>query len=114
MSEIIDLKTGKASGSGIGPDVQKELIDAANSRKTFYASKYENYKCECGSELFTTATVIKKVPGVDLGELTNDEQPFPIMQIPVWVCAKCGEIAPFIKNDEEAMKVINKLMKKES
>lgn len=115
MSEILDIKTGKpSSGSSIDPDVQKSIIDSANTRKTFYAGKYENYKCECGCELFTTATVIKKVPGIDLGEITAEDQPFPLMQIPIWVCAKCGEIAPFIKNDEESMKLINKLLKKDT
>jgi hypothetical protein len=32
----------------------------------------------------------------------------------VWVCTKCGELAPFIKQDEGSMKVINKLLMKDT
>lgn len=113
MPEILDIRTGKpSSGQEISPELQKDLIDMANQRKTFYASKYPNYKCKCGCELFTMANVIKKVPGADIGELTNDDTPVPLAQYPVWVCVKCGEVAPFIQDDEESMKIVNKLLMK--
>lgn len=115
MSEIIDLTGGKTSGGAQGsPEMFKEIVDGANSRKTFNVSKYKNYQCECGCQLFTTAVVIKQVPAIDLGEILNEDVPLPVEQVPVWVCTKCGELAPFIKQDEGSMKVISKLLMKDT
>lgn len=91
-------------------EIKGAIGAAANNLKSFHIGKYDNYKCECGCQLFTTAVVIKKVPAVDLGEILNEDVPVPVEQIPVWVCTKCGELAPFIKNDEGSMKVIKKLL----
>ena len=60
------------------------------------------------------AVVIKKVPAVDLGEILAGDVPLPVEQIPVWVCTKCGELAPFIQEDEDSMKIIKKLLKEET
>jgi len=113
MSEIIDIMNSKPSGGAQAlPDETKGALGAlSGNRKTFHVGKYENYKCECGCQLFTTAVVIKKVPAIDLGEILNEDVPVPIEQIPVWVCTKCGELAPFIKNDEDSMKTVRKLLK---
>lgn len=114
MADIIDINTGKASGGPqSAPEHLKEILDNANQRKAFNAGRYPNYQCSCGCKLFTTAVVIKKVPAIDLGEIAKGDVPLPIEQIPVWVCTKCGELAPFIKDDPESMKIINKLLQEE-
>jgi len=114
MPELIIPGNNASAGTQSSSDALKGAMGAAaNNLKTFHVGKYDNYKCECGCQLFTTAVVIKKVPAVDLGEILNEDVPVPVEQIPVWVCTKCGELAPFIKNDESSMKIINKLLKKE-
>lgn len=111
MSELLD-KNGNVLGgtSSKATEALKGIVDAANSAKTFHIGKYENYKCSCGCQLFTTAVVIKKVPAIDLGEIINGDVPLPVEQIPVWVCTKCGELAPFIKDDEDAMKIVKRIL----
>lgn len=115
MAELILPGNNASAGAKDSSDALKGAMGAAaNNLKTFHVGKYDNYKCECGCQLFTTAVVIKRVPAVDLGEISKDDVPVPIEQIPVWVCTKCGELAPFIKNDESSMKIINKLLGEEN
>jgi hypothetical protein len=114
MPELIIPGNNASAGAQVSSDAVKGAIGAAaNNLKSFHVGKYDNYKCECGCQLFTTAVVIKKVPAVDLGEILNEDVPVPVEQIPVWVCTKCGELAPFIKNDESSMKIINKILRED-
>lgn len=113
MAEILDKSGMPLGGSNKATEAFKGVVDAANSAKTFHIGKYENYKCSCGCQLFTTAVVIKKVPAIDLGEILNEDVPLPIEQIPVWVCTKCGEVAPFIKEDKDSMKIIKRLLRED-
>lgn len=58
--------------------------------------------CSCGCKAFIPATGFKEIPGILLGSGTQN-QILPIQGL--FVCAKCGELAPFIK-DDIAMKEI--------
>lgn len=61
---------------------------------------YDNYACDkCGSITFKQLSVIKKIPGVVVGQADKKIIPFPI---PVYVCDKCGEI---IKADRKMLKL---------
>lgn len=113
MPELI-IPNGASAGGNSSDAVKGAIGAAAEGKKAFHVSKYENYKCKCGSQLFTTAVVIKKVPAVELGEILAGDVPLPVEQIPVWVCTKCGELAPFIQEDEDCMKIIKKLLKEET
>ena len=62
---------------------RKDIIDA------------ESEVCSCGSRVFTHGAILKKVPGFMVGAGTDTV----MMPIEVFVCAKCGELAPSIKED---------------
>ena len=53
---------------------------------------------ECGSEVFVPGVIMKKVPGVLLGEGGVEFIPVPIK---VAVCAKCGTLSPSDKKKYE-------------
>ena len=53
---------------------------------------------ECGSEVFVPGVIMKKVPGVLLGEGSVEFIPVPIK---VAVCAKCGTLSPSDKKKYE-------------
>ena len=53
---------------------------------------------ECGSEVFVPGVIMKKVPGVLLGEGGVEFIPVPIK---VAVCAKCGTLSPSDKTKYE-------------
>lgn len=53
--------------------------------------KYPSVKCDkCGHEVFVTGYILKTIPGVVVGSGNKDER-YPI---PVFICAKCGEVEP--------------------
>lgn len=60
--------------------------------------------CECGCKVFVPGTAFKKVPGFLTGQgLTPTFLPLQ----GIMVCAKCGELAPFCKEDERLQKLLN-------
>lgn len=60
--------------------------------------KYPSVVCDkCGHNVWTQAYVIQKIPGVVIGSGAADEN-YPI---PVFVCAKCGEIMKEIRDNIE-------------
>lgn len=50
--------------------------------------KYPNIKCSCGCETYIQAFILKKIPGIVAGTGSEDQ----IINLPVFVCSKCGEI----------------------
>lgn len=106
---IPDLtKGGQQAGPAIPPGFDNPL---SMNRKPINPLKYPCETCpSCGGKLWTAAFAIKNIPAVDLGEISNKDVHVPFEQVPVFVCAKCGEIAPFIKSDEKAMEMINKIL----
>ena len=50
--------------------------------------------CDCGNKIWLQGLVLKKISKL-LTQSGVDE----MMPIPVFYCSKCGEIAPFLKND---------------
>lgn len=59
-----------------------------------------NVVCECGSKVFNSALVLKKISA--LVSPTGKEE---IVDIPVFVCAKCGKIPAEIKNNRNYAKI---------
>ena len=81
-----------------------KMIDAANANKNFQMpqidpSEYPSLKCDkCGNVAFTTAMIIKKIPGVLLGSANKTQ----LMPDQILVCSKCGTI---LKKDREYYKL---------
>lgn len=87
------------------------VINSLGNKKTLHLTDYESEVCpNCGSKLFTTALVIKDIPGIAVGRLESKTVPMPIENFPVYVCAKCGELAPAMYSDPELNKLVNKLL----
>lgn len=81
-----------------------KLIDSANANKNFAMpqidpTEYESLCCDkCGNVAFTTAMIIKKIPGVLLGSPNKTQ----LMPDQILVCSKCGTI---LKKDREYYKL---------
>lgn len=57
----------------------------------------ETVTCSCGCKAFLPATGFKKISGL----LVGSPRPYELLPIQgIFVCAKCGEIAPFCKEDK--------------
>lgn len=52
--------------------------------------KYPNVKCECGCEIWNQGVILKKIPGLEVGNGMEDT----FIDLPVWYCIKCGKILP--------------------
>ena len=52
--------------------------------------------CTCGNRFFVQASVLKKLSAL-MSPTRNDE----IVPVPLWICSKCGEPAPFFKNNSK-------------
>lgn len=52
--------------------------------------KYPTVKCECGCEVWNQGVIIKRIPGLEVGNGTEDT----FADLPVYYCAKCGKIIP--------------------
>lgn len=50
--------------------------------------KYQNIQCQCGCETFVQAYILKRIPGIVAGTGSDDQ----ILDLPVYICSKCGEI----------------------
>ena len=81
-----------------------KIIDAANTNKNFQMpqvdpTEYPSLCCDkCGNVAFTTAMIIKKIPGVLLGSPNKTQ----LMPDQILVCSKCGTI---LKKDREYYKL---------
>lgn len=119
MAKIIDFRTGEAiePTSSSSTSEQKEEFkkvinqaEAGNNRKRVAVDKYPSYVCpKCGNDLWVQAMVVKKIPAIEFGQISNEDVPMPLAQMPILVCSKCGEIAPFIKEDKELMKALDNI-----
>ena len=62
----------------------------------------QNIVCDkCGSKLFEPAYVLKRV-----SKLVSPSGRDEVIEIPVFVCAKCGEIAPHYKSNANYSKIM--------
>lgn len=52
--------------------------------------KHPNIECKCGSIVWNQGVILKRIPGIEMGMGTEDQ----ILDLPVFYCAKCGEILP--------------------
>lgn len=52
--------------------------------------KHPNIACKCGSIVWNQGVILKRIPGIEMGMGTEDQ----ILDLPVFYCAKCGEILP--------------------
>ena len=59
-----------------------------------------NVVCECGSKVFAPGVVLKKVSA-----LTSPTGKEEIIDIPVYVCAKCGEVPRVYKDKPNYNKI---------
>jgi hypothetical protein len=57
--------------------------------------------CECGNKIWTQGLIIKKISAL-LSQSGTEE----FMPIPVFLCSKCGELAPMYKNDKKFNELI--------
>ena len=57
--------------------------------------------CECGNKIWTQGIIIKKISAL-LSQSGEEE----IMPIPVFLCSKCGELAPMFKKDAKFNELI--------
>jgi len=88
-----------------------DLLIGQPKPQTLRLSEYPSYKCGCGCQLFTYAYVVKKIPGLFIGQPDMKEAPVPADMLPVMVCSKCGELAPFLKADKGFMEAYAKITK---
>lgn len=89
----------------------RQTVQNAGNKKTLHLLNYESEVCpECGSKLFTTAFVIKNIPGYEFGRIESKTLPMPIENFPVYVCAKCGALSPTMLSDPELKKVVYKVL----
>lgn len=73
---------------------------AANMTSNLLAA--DNEQCDkCGSYFFRETTVLKKLSA--LMSPTGKEELIPL---PIWVCDKCGEPAPTLKNNKNYTKIV--------
>lgn len=56
--------------------------------------KSPNVVCECGSKLFTQQFVLK-----NLSKLVSPTGTAQVIEIPIYVCAKCGEVPKEFKEN---------------
>lgn len=52
--------------------------------------KYPNVKCDCGCEIWNQGVILKRIPGLEIGNGTEDT----FIDLPVWYCSKCGKMLP--------------------
>lgn len=69
---------------------------------------YPSESCSCGNEVFIPGIIFKKVPGVVVGQGSEEVQ----VPIKVFVCSKCGELSPIDKETLEKNKKVQEDVKK--
>mgnify|MGYP001374141716 CR=1 FL=1 len=117
MGKIIELKKTSEKSKNVDLD---ELTMAKSGftnkegipEKKVDISKTENVICpRCGKSLWSVGYFIKEVSGIEVGDITHDKIPISVHQFPVFVCANCGELAPFQKKDKAFMKAYQEMEK---
>lgn len=88
----INSFNGGAPSFGPSPQIQQAVFDAPL------------ITCECGSKIFTTGTILKKVPGIYFGASSEPV----IIPTNLYVCAKCGKIMKEQLEDKEFIGVMGK------
>ena len=68
---------------------------------TFDIVACPNEICACGNKIWVQGNVLKKISA--LMSPTGKEQ---IVPIPIFVCSKCGDLAPTFKNDPMLDKIM--------
>lgn len=121
MAKIINLGNHPDKSEHKIDDSDAGMIEAAKSgftnkegipEKKIDISKTGNVVCpRCGKSLWSVAYFIKEVSGIAVGDVTHDKIPVPVQQFPVFVCASCGEIAPFQKKDKAFMDAYQEMEK---
>lgn len=64
----------------------------------------KNVVCSCGSKIFKQAFVLK-----NLSKLVSTTGRDEIIEIPVFVCAKCGEVPDVYKNNLQYKKIMGEI-----
>ena len=59
--------------------------------------EYPTVKCSCGNEIYIPGVIFKDIPGIALGQGTDNVQ----VPIKIFYCSKCGKLS---KYDEEMLK----------
>ena len=77
-----------------------DIIDL--SAKPISTSNNDFEVCECGNKIWTQGIILKKV-----SSLISQSGVPEVMPIPVFLCSKCGEIAPMLKNDKKFNEMFN-------
>ena len=88
-------------------------VNAANQKTTLRVNvwDYPSVVCDsCGHEIFVPAVIFKRISGIAVG-MGNKEITQPV---PIYVCAKCGDVMPEFKEDmqttEQKQKQTNSLI----
>jgi hypothetical protein len=88
-----------------------DLLIGQPKPQTLRLSEHPSYECECGCKLFTNVVVVKKIPGLLVGNPDMKEVPIPVDMLPIMICSKCGKLAPFLKDNKEFMEAYAKITK---
>jgi len=73
--------------------------------------KYPQITCDnCGHNIFRSAVVLNKIPGIVAGTGTDDIE-YPT---PVYVCDKCGTMLKSYRDDIEQLSKVEEESKKSS
>ena len=68
---------------------------------------YPTIKCDkCGCKTFISGVILKKIPGLALGTGAEDQ----LINMPVFICSKCGEV---FKDDRELYELDKEEVKEE-
>lgn len=78
--------------------MKDDLLGKMNNGPRIDPTKFPQVKCDkCGHNVFTSGYVIYNVSGLAVGAGTED-YPYPL---PVYICAKCGEIRKDMREEIE-------------
>lgn len=82
-------------------------INSANKKTTLRVNvwDYPSVVCDnCGNEVFVPGMIFKKISGLAVGMGAQEvTQP-----VPVYICAKCGDVMPEFKEDMKKAQSNNK------
>lgn len=73
--------------------MEKDFKSLGTSTSAVNPLDYPTEKCSCGNEVFVPGVIFKKVPGILLGQGSEDVQ----VPLKVFCCSKCGELSPYDK-----------------
>lgn len=78
-------------------DIQS-AVNTANGKTQIRVNVWEHdsVKCDaCGHDIFVPASIFKRIPGLLVGTGAKEH----IQPVPVYICAKCGDLMPVYKED---------------